>query len=115
MIPFPAALRPLPGTRGAYALQVDGEHPAYQGHFPGHPVLPGVVQVDWALRLGAEAFGPLGAFRSLEHLKFQAIIEPDEPLELRLGWNPERRELAFEYLGAAGPKSKGFARFAPVP
>jgi 3-hydroxymyristoyl/3-hydroxydecanoyl-(acyl carrier protein) dehydratase len=115
VIPFPASLRPVPDSPGAYSLQVDAEHPAFQGHFPGHPVLPGVVQVDWALRLGAECFGSLGVFQGLEHLKFQAVIEPGERLELRLDWQVDRRELAFEYLGPTGPKSKGFARFAPAP
>ena len=114
MIPFPAALQPAPAGDGAaaYALAVEPGHPAFRGHFPGRPILPGVVQVDWALRLGAERFGPLGAFRALEHLKFQAVIQPGEPLRLTLAWDPARRELAFEFLGAEGPKSKGCAVFA---
>ncbi len=112
MIPFPASLRPEPGAEGRFTLAVEPEHPAFLGHFPGQPILPGVVQVDWALRLGAEAFGPLGAFRALEHLKFQDIIQPGEPLTLALAWDAQARQLAFEYRGAAGPKSKGFAVFA---
>lgn len=111
MIPFPRSLRP--SGPGAFAFEVEPEHPAFEGHFPGQPILPGVVQVDWALRLGAEAFGPFGAFLALEQLKFQAVIVPEEPLELRLAWDAAAGELAFTYSGAAGKKSSGFARFAP--
>lgn len=114
MIPFPRSLRPLGGP-GTYAFEVEPEHPAFAGHFPDQPILPGVVQVDWALRLGEEAFGPFGAFLSLEHLKFQAVIRPDEALVMRLTWDAERRELGFAYTSVRGRASSGFARFAERP
>ena len=111
MIPFPRSVRPLPGVSGAFALEVESDHPAFLGHFPGQPILPGVVQLHWAIRLGEAAFGPLGAFQSIEHLKFQATIAPMEPLDLRLSWNALSRELRFEYASSSGRKSSGFARF----
>lgn len=115
MIPFPRSLRPLAGETGGYAFEVEPEHAVFEGHFPDQPILPGVVQVDWAIRLGMESFGPFGAFLSLEHLKFQAIIQPSEPLELRLSWDAVQRELGFAYTSGMGKKSSGFARFAPLP
>ena len=113
MIPFPRSLRP--SGPGAFAFEVEPEHPAFEGHFPDQPILPGVVQVDWAIRLGGEAFGPLGDFRSLEHLKFQAVITPMEPIRLELAWDAAANELAFAFTGAEGKKSSGFARFAARP
>lgn len=112
MIPFPRSLRPLAGEPGGYAFEVEPEHPVFDGHFPDQPILPGVVQVDWAIRLGEASFGPLGVFQSLEHLKFQATILPAESLELRLSWDEGARELGFTFTGAAGRKSSGYARFA---
>ena len=111
MMPFPRSLRSR--GPGAFAFEVEPEHPAFDGHFPGQPILPGVVQVDWALRLGAEAFGPFGAFLGLEQLKFQAVIVPGEALDLQLAWDAAAGELGFTYSGAAGKKSSGFARFRP--
>ena len=61
---------------------MDADLQAFQGHFPGHPVLPGVVQVDWAIRFGTRAFGDLGGFRGIDQLKFQALIRPGDVVEL---------------------------------
>ena len=114
MIPFPASLQAAFEAPGTFAFQVEAEHPAFADHFPGRPLLPGVVQVDWALRLGRRVYGEMGTFEALEHLKFQAPILPGEPISLRLDWAPAKGELAFEYWGNQGRKSSGFARFAPA-
>jgi 3-hydroxymyristoyl/3-hydroxydecanoyl-(acyl carrier protein) dehydratase len=90
-------------------------HPAFQGHFPGRPILSGLLQLDWAIRLGKETFGPLGAFQGVEHLKFQSPIGPSEPVVLSLAWDAALRHLAFQYGGAQGPKSAGTVVFAPQP
>jgi 3-hydroxymyristoyl/3-hydroxydecanoyl-(acyl carrier protein) dehydratase len=113
MIPFPRDLAPRPGSAGAFAFHVEADHLAFEGHFPDQPILPGVAQIDWALRLGEKAFGPLGTFTGLEHLKFQAVITPAELVHLDLAWDAARRELSFAYAGSEGPKSSGHARFLP--
>ncbi len=115
MTPYPGSLQAAPERAGAYTFRMEAEHSAYDGHFPGDPILPGVVQVEWALRLGEAAFGPFAAFKSLEHLKFQGTITPGEAITLALAWDAERQELAFEYASPEGLKSKGFARYAARP
>ena len=38
----------------------------FQGHFPGYPVLPGIVQIDWAVQLADQYLGTdIGAARAL--------------------------------------------------
>lgn len=115
MIPLPQSLHASVESPGVFTFAVEPDHPAFRGHFPNQPILPGVIQVDWAIRLGEAAFGPLGSFQSLEHLKFQATIQPLETLALHLSWAAESRELGFAFEGAEGRKSSGFARFAPTP
>ena len=68
-----------------------------QGHFPGTPILPGVVQVQWAQALAQQIFGELGSFLRLEKLKFQQVIFPQHKVGLTLVWNAEDRRLDFSY------------------
>jgi 3-hydroxymyristoyl/3-hydroxydecanoyl-(acyl carrier protein) dehydratase len=71
-----------------------------------------VVQVDWAIRFGAEAFGDLGCFRGIGQLKFQDLVRPGEVLELRLGFDPGHGRLRFRYLAGSARKSSGVILFA---
>lgn len=109
----PAQRRPGgPGDPAVYDLGLAADMFAFQGHFPGHPVLPGVMQVDWAIHFGTQAFGPLGPFQALEHLKFSGMLLPGDSPELRLAWDPDRRILRFTFTSGGLRKSSGSIRFA---
>jgi hypothetical protein len=108
--PLPAVLRR--GPAGTLVLAVDPGLAAFRGHFPGEPILPGVVQVDWAIRFGTELFGDLGIFIGLEHLKFQQVIRPGETIELRLDHAPDPGRLTFRFLGGGLPRASGSVLFA---
>ena len=112
MTSLPAVLSRSRGPEPVFTLLMEADLTAFQGHFPGHPILPGVVQVDWAVRFGTEAFGDLGRFRAIEHLKFQELIRPGETLELHLGFDPGLGRLRFRYLAGAARKSSGVILFA---
>ena len=63
-------------------LTVAADHPAYAGHFPGQPILPGVVLLDEALvALAAEQENP--ALRcEIKSAKFLSPVLPGESLRL---------------------------------
>lgn len=65
-------------------LRVDPELAFFAGHFPGKPILPGVVQVDWALRLAQAEGLQAGEFQGIDLLKFNALIRPGDRLRLVL-------------------------------
>jgi 3-hydroxymyristoyl/3-hydroxydecanoyl-(acyl carrier protein) dehydratase len=75
----------------------------FQGHFPGHPILPGVVQIGWAAWFGARWLGCDTPPRSLSRIKFRRPIGPDSRLSLHL--RRSRGKLHYEYrlLTATGP------------
>jgi 3-hydroxymyristoyl/3-hydroxydecanoyl-(acyl carrier protein) dehydratase len=108
---FPAARRRETAQGQAeFELEVDPGLLGFQGHFPEDPILPGVVQVDWAIHFGREAFGPMGAFAGIRNLKFMEIIRPGEPLALRLTLDPAGIRFAFQ--GSQGAKSSGTLRYS---
>jgi 3-hydroxymyristoyl/3-hydroxydecanoyl-(acyl carrier protein) dehydratase len=64
------------------ALSVPTDHPAYVGHFPGQPVLPGVVLLDQALHALAAGQGLDAAVGQLKSAKFPSPVQPGEALSL---------------------------------
>jgi 3-hydroxymyristoyl/3-hydroxydecanoyl-(acyl carrier protein) dehydratase len=79
----------------------------FQGHFPAAPILPAVVQIDWAVYYAREILGLEGDFAGMDRLKFSRVLMPlDEP-ELRLWWQPEKVRLEFSYSTARGRHSSG--------
>ncbi|MGB8600660.1 MAG: hypothetical protein WCD42_00520 [Rhizomicrobium sp.] len=93
-------------------LTVPGTHEAFAGHFPGHPILPGVVQLDWAMRLATQHF-TLPAYRAEDiRIKFRSIITPDKPLALDLRFDPAKNRLNFCYRDDAVEMSSGQIRLA---
>ena len=55
-------------------------HPVFAGHFPGHPIVPGVLLLDWA-QAAIEAH--LGQpFKALAEAKFHSPATPADVLEL---------------------------------
>ncbi|TLX60917.1 AMP-binding protein [Stutzerimonas nosocomialis] len=86
-------------------VPVDLAH--FTGHFPGTPVLPGVVQIDWALSLARQLMDLPPLFRGMEVLKFQQLARPGDRLHLTLRFDRERNKLHFAYRNGDAPCSSG--------
>ncbi|MBC8070248.1 MAG: AMP-binding protein [Deltaproteobacteria bacterium] len=108
-------LRLLSGDAGhaRFAIDIDPRLPWFEGHFPGFPLLPGVVQLE---RIGlaaiARAWPELGAPRGFPRVKFLEAIAPGDTLELRL----RRRDAAtveLELMRGDQPCMRGTAVFEP--
>jgi 3-hydroxymyristoyl/3-hydroxydecanoyl-(acyl carrier protein) dehydratase len=81
----------------------------FTGHFPGFPILPGVVQVDWAVRLARRHFGGLQASYGLDAFKCRAPVRPETHLTLTLASDPGR--LRFAYADGERAISSGTVLF----
>ncbi|MFF7707615.1 AMP-binding protein [Pseudomonas sp. NPDC007930] len=105
----PEQLSAEQNANGEWALQlrVPVDLACFTGHFPSAPVLPGVVQVDWALQLGRERLALPPRFAGMEVLKFQQLVRPGDPLQLTLRFDAERGKLYFAYSRDGAPCSSG--------
>lgn len=63
---------------------VDAGHPSLPGHFPGRPVVPGVVVLDRVLAAAEALLGEAPPRLRLPQVKFVRPLLPDEPARLRL-------------------------------
>jgi acyl-coenzyme A synthetase/AMP-(fatty) acid ligase/3-hydroxymyristoyl/3-hydroxydecanoyl-(acyl carrier protein) dehydratase len=80
-----------------YELRVPPTLVHFAGHFPDLPILPGVVQVHWAMRLAAEQLPAVHALASIDRLKFMAPVPPGAVLNLTLAHDAARRRVQFAY------------------
>jgi 3-hydroxymyristoyl/3-hydroxydecanoyl-(acyl carrier protein) dehydratase len=80
-----------------WRLFVSADLAFFDGHFPQQAVLPGVTQLDWAVKLGCEAFGYSAQVATLEVLKFQQLILPDTYVDLVIEHQPQKAKLIFSY------------------
>jgi 3-hydroxymyristoyl/3-hydroxydecanoyl-(acyl carrier protein) dehydratase len=79
------------------ALRVPLDLVYFPGHFPQAPVLPGAVQVAWALSLASARLGTPLRCQVMEALKFQQLLRPGDRVELSFHHDALRRKLHFAY------------------
>ena len=101
-------------TQARLALDVVPELAAFEGHFPQAAVLPGVALIDWAVRLGREAFGLRGGLQRMEAVKFQHLVRPGVHLQVDLDWTPATAQLGFRFTSDHGVHASGRLRFPPT-
>lgn len=75
--------------------------PFFQGHFPGHPVMPGVLQVEAMAQVASIVFlrqsgsaGRLGYFMSADAVKFRKPVLPGDTLFIHVEVTKARRNIA---------------------
>ncbi|WP_246771676.1 FabA/FabZ family ACP-dehydratase, partial [Pseudomonas syringae] len=81
-------------------LSVPPDLAFFSGHFPKAPILPGVVQVDWAISLGQRLLDLPSGFAGMEVLKFQQLVRPGDRLTLTLRFDAARSKLHFAFRNA---------------
>ena len=79
-----------PGVSVVAELDVDPDLPLFQGHFPGHPVLPGVIIMEAlaqcasiAVLQAPELRGNIGFLTGIDAAKFRRQVAPGDTVTLR--------------------------------
>lgn len=86
----------------------------FQGHFPGAPIMPGVLQIEAmaqaAAILGIETLGLAGSgklvfFMGIENAKFRAPVTPGCLLEMEVEFT-QKRSRVYKFKGKASVEGK---------
>ena len=94
------------GEMRSSIVDVPRDHPAFAGHFPGQPLLPGVVLLAETLEvLLREAPASVGAHPKVNAVKFLAPVRPGANLEV--SWTPGERVRFEVWRHAEGDPPQG--------
>jgi 3-hydroxyacyl-[acyl-carrier-protein] dehydratase len=89
-----------PGKSAVGIKNVSFNEPFFQGHFPGHPIMPGVLIVEAMAQTGgivltqmAETEGGLFLFAGIDKVRFRRQVIPGDQLVMtvELLWVKQRR------------------------
>ncbi len=80
-----------PGKRAVAIKQVTANEPQFTGHFPGRPIMPGVLMVEALAQTAAVAVqtlpqyrGKLGLFAGIDDCRFKRMVLPGDTLRLEV-------------------------------
>jgi len=88
---------------------VPADHPAFAGHFPGRPILPGVVLLAWAVEALEAITGRPAANCEIASAKFLRPVGPGTALTLRHTLQPSGA-WRFDVLAGADVVATGSLR-----
>ena len=82
-------IKVVPDVSAVSIKNVSINEPFFQGHFPGHPVMPGVLIIESMAQtsgilvtqtMGAESEGKMVYFMSVEQARFRKPVTPGDSL-----------------------------------
>jgi 3-hydroxymyristoyl/3-hydroxydecanoyl-(acyl carrier protein) dehydratase len=81
-------------VRFTASICVAKDHPALAGHFPGKPIVPGVLVLERLLEAAESRLGHALHVTGLAHAKFPSPLMPEE--DARASFHIDDRRLDFE-------------------
>jgi len=80
-----------PGKRAVGIKMVTANEPQFTGHFPGRPIMPGVLMVEALAQTAGVAIltldeyrGKMGLFAAIDECRFRRMVVPGDQLTLKV-------------------------------
>ncbi|MCA1588649.1 MAG: 3-hydroxyacyl-ACP dehydratase FabZ [Chloroflexi bacterium] len=80
-----------PGRRVVGIKQVTANEPQFTGHFPGRPIMPGVLMVEALAQTAGVAIlvldeyrGKMGLFAGIDECRFRRMVVPGDTLRMEV-------------------------------
>jgi 3-hydroxymyristoyl/3-hydroxydecanoyl-(acyl carrier protein) dehydratase len=89
------------------ALRIPEGLAYFSGHFDKVSIVPGVVQIQWAVHYARQHFGFNRAFSHMEVVKFKELLLPGQHLNLSLHYREDSAKLTFCYQSESTEYSSG--------
>ncbi len=88
-------------TRIVGLKNVSANEPYFQGHFPGNPVMPGVLQLEAMAQVAGillnkrnQREGQIAYFSSIDNARFRKVVKPGDQLIMEIVLIKQRLNLA---------------------
>jgi len=98
----------IEGNKITAVKNVSVNEPYFQGHFPNHPIMPGVLQLEAMAQVAgiltlkqAENFGKLAYFMAADNVKWRKPVRPGDTLVIEVELTKTRGKIG---------KAKGVCR-----
>jgi UDP-3-O-[3-hydroxymyristoyl] N-acetylglucosamine deacetylase/3-hydroxyacyl-[acyl-carrier-protein] dehydratase len=90
----------IDGNKVTAVKNVSINEPYFEGHFPGHPIMPGVLQLEAMAQAAgiltlkqAENFGKLAYFMSAENVKWRKPVRPGDTMIIEVEMTKTRGKI----------------------
>ncbi len=78
-------------------LKIPGDLYYFKGHFPGFPIVAGVVQLHWAVTFAQHFFDLPKAVRDVSKMKFSNLMRPDDSVYLTLILDDDKQLVSYRF------------------
>jgi len=109
---FPRVLTAaVDGPKVCFGMDISQDLSWFRGHFPDMPILPGVVQLHWAVIVARAVFEFSDSPLEIKRLKFKNVVIPPQELELSVSVHA-LTEVQFDFHSSDDQFSLGRLVFA---
>ncbi len=93
--------RTTEGSQHIFQVRINGNHRVFEGHFPGNPVVPGVMTMMMVRECAEEILNKKTRFSAVSQCKYSKMIVPDgKPISVK--FSVDGATLSAEVLSCDG-------------